>query len=121
MAGGSDFIQSGASELGAQWGSLIFLSVIICAVIHALFGLISSWKLALSRDVRFLFLPLLYFLVGVVYSMVCCSLIAFAVACVNYTLNQVTLGTSEMIVYVIILVVVTTFFASGRTSTLYSL
>jgi hypothetical protein len=114
------FIQSGALQLGAQWGTLIFLTVISSAVIHGLFGLVASWKLALARDLRFLFVPLLYFLVGVVYSLAMCSLIAFAVACVNYTLSS-PLDNSEMVAYVVILVAVTTFFASGRTSTLYAL
>jgi len=108
------------NSLKGQIGALLLPTIVGCGVLHALFGLavgLSLW----NTDVRLAAaLPLLFLVVGAVYSAFIAGPIGVLIACVNYAL-KVSLSSVATAAYVVVLVLLVFFFSIGRVATLYSM
>lgn len=101
-------------SIDAVWGRITSLTVIVCACLHALFGVFSIWKLVF-RNIKALFIPLYFFCAGAAYTFFTTSLLSFAIAVTHYSLD-VGMTATQLVIYVITLVMISIFFSSGRTA-----
>lgn len=101
-----------------MWGHILLLSVLFSGISHALFGLVSIWKL-LMKDYRAIFTPLVYFIIGSLYGLsMTAAPSALIVGC--YSILKAEMVYGDAIVYAAILVCIILFFSAGKTSILYS-
>ena len=106
-------------NIGAMWGELILGTVIASAVIHSLYGVVTIRNLVF-RDLKTLFIPVTFFIVGAIYSFLTMAPLAFAIAVVHFSLDSILLY-SERVIYTTVMVMLTTFFSAGRTANLYAM
>ena len=107
------------TSFSGNWGGIVFFTVISCGSIHGLFGCIICWKL-LSKGLKALLIPPIYFLLGVLYSFLSTAILAAGIAIVHLSLKA-GMNDLEMILYCSMLVMTHCFFSAGRTSALYSM
>lgn len=107
------------NSIAAIWGRLIFLSCMASAVLYVVIALFACRRLIL-KDIRWLFIILVYFFLGAFHAFITLALLCFAVACVLNTFGA-PMENGEMITYAGVMTIITIFFASGRKSILYSL
>ncbi len=116
---GDSLINVRASSLGGMWGAILFWTMVSCGTIHGIFGLVVSARLAL-HSIKFLFVPLIFFIIGVVYTFVRCAVLSLAVALVHLAL-QVDLQVGELTFYVFALSLLCLFFSAGRITNIYAM
>jgi hypothetical protein len=108
-----------SQSIGSLWGDIILSTVIVCAIVHLCFGFITIRNLVV-RDLRALFIPLGYLVVGAIFSFFSMSLLALSIALVHYSLDS-ELNDVERAVYVAVLSFLCIYSSCGYTANLYSL
>jgi hypothetical protein len=97
----------------------MFFTVMTTAACHALWNMLAVGKM-LPQYPKLLALPLIYFVVGVVYSVLRCSVLALAIALVHLSLRN-GMVLEELATYVFVLSFVCLFYSGGRVPNLYSM
>eukprot|EP00758_Cryptobia_borreli_P006274 Tbor_TRINITY_DN5111_c0_g1::TRINITY_DN5111_c0_g1_i1::g.26068::m.26068 len=115
------FVESNEELLGVgtMWGRMVLYVTLACATLHFLCGVILTWRLIL-KGCGAVFIPLLYFILGGLYSFILTAPTVWGIVLCHYTLNF-GLTEIEMIIYGFVLTIVVIFFTSGKTSILYCL
>ena len=107
-------------ETPRMWGRLIFYVVIVSAVVHGFWGLITGIKVLLRGDgLHAILIPVIYFAVGGGYGFVIAAAPAGGLVLCHSTLDA-GMTDLEMIIYSFVLCTLIAFFSSGKTSNIYA-
>jgi hypothetical protein len=107
-------------EAPRMWGRLIFYVVIVSAVMHAIWGLITGLKVLLRGDgLHAVLIPVIYFAVGGGYGFVIAAAPAGGLVLCHSTLDA-GMTDLEMIIYCAVMGTLVAFYSSGKTSNIYS-
>lgn len=107
-------------EAQRMWGRLIFYVVMVSAILHAGWGLVTAVKMLLRGDgLQTILVPIVYFMVGGAYGFAIAAAPAGGLVLCHSTL-EAGMTDLEMIIYSFVLCTLIIFYSSGKTSTIYS-
>jgi hypothetical protein len=119
MSSTTDIVSTTDSTVGGVWGRIMFFTVMASASLHALWAMLAVVKLV-PFNPRFLFVPVIYFVVGLVYSFLRCWIVALAIGVVHLSLSSGMI-VEELAAYAFCLCFVCLFYSAGRIPHLYSM
>ena len=115
----ADLLNENEGSVGGVWTRIMFFTVMTTATLHAAWSMLAVGKM-LTTHPRLVLLPFIYFVVGLVYALCRCCVIALAVALVHLSLKN-GMVTVELALYVFFLSFICLFYSGGRVPNIYSM